>query len=165
MLHSRPLLYIASLYHCFGRVPQHGYVFYVVHISVKCCSYNIRLYWNTVKPRFVIFVGGPEIERWIWGNDRCGGLYKMNKNSYICLCVFTEPKMYTNNIISTVKSNLHYIFLKKSLFRISLVAPFFFRLNNKLPILTMFTWSLMVMSWPYMNALINWNNMQANKKQ
>jgi hypothetical protein len=23
----------------------------------------------------------------------------------------------------------------------------------------------MVMSWPYMNALIDWNNMQANKKQ
>jgi hypothetical protein len=28
---------------------------------------------NIVKPRFIIFVGGPEKERWIRESDRCGG--------------------------------------------------------------------------------------------
>jgi hypothetical protein len=43
--------------------------------------------------------------------------------------------MYTNDIIFTVKSNLHYFFLEKSLILICLVAPFLFKLNNNLAIL------------------------------
>jgi hypothetical protein len=76
-----------------------------------------------------------------------------------------NQKTYTSDIISTVKISLHYLFLKRSLIHICLVAPFFFRLNNNLSILTTFVWSLTVMSWPYMNALTDWNNTQANKKQ
>jgi hypothetical protein len=46
---------------------------------------------NTVKPRFIVFVGGPEKKkRWLRENDRCGGLYKMNKNGHICLYVLTK---------------------------------------------------------------------------
>jgi hypothetical protein len=52
-------------------------------------------------------------------------------------------KTYTNNVIaSTVKFTLHYFFLRKSLIFICLVAPFLFKLNNKLPIFTMSAWSL-----------------------
>jgi hypothetical protein len=76
-----------------------------------------------------------------------------------------NQKAHTNDIISTVKSNLHYLFLKKSLIHICLVAPFIFKLINNLSILTTFAWSLMVMSWPYMNTLIDWNSTQINKKQ
>jgi hypothetical protein len=40
-----------------------------------------------------------------------------------------NKKMYTNDIISTVKSNLHYFFLKKPLILICLRAPFLFKLK------------------------------------
>jgi hypothetical protein len=120
---------------------------------------------NTVKPWFIVSVGGPEKERWIQGNDRCGALYKMNKNCHICLCLFTESKNVHQWYYFHCQVYLHYLFLKKSLIHICLVAPFFFKQNNGLSILTMFAWSLMVMSWPYMNALIDWNNAEENKKQ
>jgi hypothetical protein len=32
---------------------------------------------STVKPRFTVFVAGPEKERWIRENDKCGALYKI----------------------------------------------------------------------------------------
>jgi hypothetical protein len=70
----------------------------------------------------------------------------MNKTITFAYLYLPNQKMYTNDIISTVKSNLHYLFLKKSLILICLVTPFFFKLNNNLSILTTLTWSLMVMS-------------------
>jgi hypothetical protein len=51
---------------------------------------ELRLY-NTVKPRFLAFVGGLKKKRWIRENDRCGSLYKINKNQ-ICLYAFTNSK-------------------------------------------------------------------------
>jgi hypothetical protein len=60
-----------------------------------------------------------------------------------------NQKTYTNDIISTIKANLHSLFLKKSLIHICLVSPFFFKLNNNLSILMTFAWSLIVMPWPY----------------
>jgi hypothetical protein len=72
---------------------------------------------------------------WIRENNRCGSLHKMNKNDHICLHVFTKSKTYTNNVIaSTLKSTLHYFFLRKSLIFICSVAPFLLNLNNKLSI-------------------------------
>jgi hypothetical protein len=94
-------------------------------------------------------------KEWIQKNDRCGGLYKINKNDHICLYVFTNQKRYTTDIISTFKSNLHYFSFKKSLILICLVAPFLFKLNNNLPTLTMFAWSLLVM-WTYIHESFHW---------
>jgi hypothetical protein len=94
-----------------------------------------------------------------------GAYIKWIKTVTFAYMYLLNQKTYTNDIISTVKSNLHYLFLKKSLIHICLVAPFFFKLNNNRSILMTFTWSLMVIYWPYMNALIDWNNTQANKKQ
>jgi hypothetical protein len=79
------------------------------------------------------------------------------------MCIYWIKKTYINDTIYTVKSNLHYLFLKKSLIHICLVAPFFFKLNNNISILTTFAWSLMVMSWPYMNA--HWLKQYASKQK
>jgi hypothetical protein len=47
---------------------------------------------NTVKPLFIVFIGGLKKKRWFWENNRCGSLYKINKNYQICLYVFTKSK-------------------------------------------------------------------------
>jgi hypothetical protein len=73
-----------------------------------------------------------------------------------------DQKMYTKKVIvSSVKSTLHYFFLRKSLICICLVASFLFKLNNKLSVLTVFAWSIYVMSWAYMNTLMVSNAVSA----
>jgi hypothetical protein len=56
---------------------------------------------NTVKPLFIVLVQGLKKKRWIWENNRCGSLHKINKNDQICLHIFTKSKTYTNNVIAS----------------------------------------------------------------
>jgi hypothetical protein len=39
-------------------------------------TYYLRGVQYTVKPRFIVFVGGPEKKRWLRENDRCGAYIK-----------------------------------------------------------------------------------------
>jgi hypothetical protein len=41
------------------------------------CWLLLYIKLNKVKPRLVVFFGGPERERWIREDDRCWGLYKI----------------------------------------------------------------------------------------
>jgi hypothetical protein len=116
---------------------------------------------NTVKSRFIVSAGGPEKERWIRENDRCGSLYKMNKNSHIYICVFTtESKNVHQWYYFQCEVQFALLIFKKVINPHLLSSTFLFSLSK----LMTFAWSLMVVSWPYMNALIDWNNSQANKK-
>jgi hypothetical protein len=110
------------------------------------------------------FSTGSWINRWIWENDRCEGLYKMNKNCHICLYVFTKSKKLQQWYYVHCQVQFVLLVFKKSLIHICLVEPFFFKLNNNHLILT-FDFSVMMMSWPYMNALIDSNNTKANTTQ
>jgi hypothetical protein len=107
------------------------------------CHYNqVCLY--TVKPWFIVFIWGLKKKRWIWKTIDVGAYIKLKKTIRFSYMYLLNQKTYTSNVIaSTVKSTLHYFFLRKSLIIICLVAPFLFKLNNKLPILTMFAWSLL----------------------
>jgi hypothetical protein len=69
-----------------------------------------------------------------------GAYTKRIKTVTFAYMYLLNQKTYTNDIISTVKSNLHYLFLKKPLILICLVA-------HNLSILTMFAWSLLVTMW------------------
>jgi hypothetical protein len=107
-----------------------------VSVSIFSCKSEKR---DTVKPQFIVSFGGPEKEQWIRENDRC--YIKWIKSVKFAYVYLLNQKTYTNGIISTVKSNMHYLFLKKSLIHICLAAPFFFKLNNNLSILTTFAFS------------------------
>jgi hypothetical protein len=43
---------------------------------------------NTVKPQFIVFIGGPEKEQWLQENNRCWGLYKAG--------LVQRPQKYNN---------------------------------------------------------------------
>jgi hypothetical protein len=50
-------------------------------------------FYSTAKPRFIVSVGWSDKKKlWIWEDNRCGSLYKSNKNDQICLYVFTKSK-------------------------------------------------------------------------
>jgi hypothetical protein len=62
-----------------------------------------------------------------------GAYIKLIKTIRFAYMYLINQKTYTNNVIaSSVKSTSQYFFLRKSLIFVCLVAPFLFKLNNKL---------------------------------
>jgi hypothetical protein len=129
------------LNHCWNILSAGTFLHFQFCTRALCCGIHIQyIQWNLDSS----FSSGVWKRNDGYGKTIDAGAYiKLIKRIRFPCMYLLNQKTYTNNVIaSTVKSTSHYFFLRKSLIFICLVAPFLFKLNNKLSVLTMFAWSL-----------------------